>query len=112
MQEVILLDGTDPEQLGMLPYFIHPDDKRPAAEQFDEHYQHGGGWRPIEGFQYGSVQRDDEYGGDTVMICYPGDPPLLPIAVMRHRGETIMFFPHALVGIFQKDGRFEVARMD
>ena len=37
------------EQLGMLPYFIDPNDPRPAREQLDANYQHGGGWVPSRG---------------------------------------------------------------
>jgi hypothetical protein len=110
VQEVILFNGTDPEQLGMLPYFIDPTDKRKAREQFDANYQHGGGWRPIEDFRCAKVEMAD--GQDTIMISYPGDPPLFPLAVMYHQGEAILFFPHALVGILQNNGSIEVARMD
>ena len=33
MNNVILLNDNTPETLGMLPSFINPDDKRPAAKQ-------------------------------------------------------------------------------
>lgn len=34
------------EQLGYIPLFFAADDPRPAAEQLNERYAHGGGWRP------------------------------------------------------------------
>ena len=38
--------GYDHEALGFIPTFLHVDDPRPAAEQIDAAYQHGGGWKP------------------------------------------------------------------
>lgn len=91
------------EQLGLLPFFIDPQDPRPAREQLDANYQHGGGWQPIEGFTRKKGTGD---------LCFPGDPPLSMIAFMRLRDERVEFYPHAFVAIVQKNGSFEVARMD
>jgi hypothetical protein len=91
------------EQLGMLPFFIDPQDPRPAREQLDANYQHGGGWVPVEGFE-----RDERNG----KLYFPGDPPMSPIAFMRLRDEMVVFYPFAFVAVVQKDGAFEVARMD
>ncbi len=91
------------EQLGLLPYFIDPQDPRPAREQLDANYQHGGGWLPVAGFT-----RDPKSGD----LKFPGDPSLSPIAFMRLRDEMVVFYPFAFVAIVQKDGSFEVARMD
>ena len=99
--------GLDPrfdmEQLGYLPGFLSNDDPRPAREQFDANYQHGGGWRPYP---------DGEWTFDDPTITYPGDPPLSPIAMTTLRDEAIFFYPHALVMIIQPDDSFEIARMD
>lgn len=90
-----------PEAAGFIPQFLSEADPRPAARQFDEAYAHGGGWRPMEGWER-----------DGVAIRYPGDPALRPIAAVWLRHELIAVYPHAWVAIFQPDGRFEVARMD
>ena len=39
------------EMLGLIPYFLHPNDSRPAKEQFNERYAHGGGWQQLFGFE-------------------------------------------------------------
>ena len=92
--------------LGLLPSMIDPADKRSAAEQFDANYQHGGGWRPQEGW----VRI-----GDSGVIAYKDsdDPPLAPIAAAKMRGEIILVYPYSYVAIIQQsDGSFEVCRMD
>lgn len=94
---------VDPEVLGYIPQFFSDLDPRPAKEQIDEAYAHGGGWRPLEGWQF--YPR-------TEAIHYPGDPPLMPIAGTRLRDEVIYVYPHAWVNIVQPDGSFEIARID
>jgi hypothetical protein len=100
--QIFLVDGTKPEQLGMLPYMLSANDPRSAREQFGAGYLHGGGWRPFEGFKL----------LDGGRIKYPGDPTLKPIAMMQLRNETIFFYDGAWVAIVQPDGSFEIARMD
>lgn len=90
------------EALGFIPLFIFDSDSRPAAEQFNDRYAHGGGWSPMRGWSMGPVGE----------IMYPGDPALHPIAVATHGTETIRIYPHAWVSIAQGDGSFEVSRMD
>lgn len=90
------------EQLGFLSGFLSEDDPSPAREQIDTNYQHGGGWRKMEGF----VLRDDN------SIRYPGDPPLVPLASTKLRDELIIYFAHDWVAIIQPDRSFEVARID
>jgi len=102
MVSVVLLNGGMPDSVGLIPHWLDADDPRPAAEQLNEHYAHGGGWRPFEGF----VLRKD--GG----IKYPGDPTHKPRAAMMLRDELIMIYDHGWVLIRQKDGTFEVCRMD
>ena len=50
MTWIILDPSINSEHLGLLPMMLDPSDPRPAREQFDENYQHGGGWRPFNGF--------------------------------------------------------------
>jgi len=89
------------EDLGFLPAFIDDNDQRPAREQLKENYAHGGGWRPMSGWiRMGTV------------ITYPGDPPMRPIAMTKLRDETLYLYPHAFLMILQKDGSFEVSRVD
>ena len=90
------------EMLGFIPGFLIEADKRSAVEQFDFHYAHGGGWRPMEGFEMlpnGNMQ-------------YPGDPPTRLLAEGKLREEVIRIYEYAWVAVTQPDGTFTVARMD
>lgn len=92
------------EMLGpFLPYFLHLDDPRPAAEQFNERY-HFGGWHPRKG--------DPTKLGNNDELLYPGDPPLPPLAKCKLRDETIILYQSDFVAIIQPDRSFEVSRMD
>lgn len=88
--------------LGFIPDFLLESDPRPAKEQFNERYAHGGGWFPVPGWSLQSGGR----------LKYPGDPHMDPIASGKLRDEFIYIYQHAFVCIVQKDGTFEVARMD
>ena len=88
------------ESLGFLPCFLSENDPRPAAEQFNRNYISG--WRPMEGF---TLRADGT-------LCYPGDPPLLPLAETRLRGEVIRLYECEWVVIIQPGGEFEVSLMD
>lgn len=87
--------------LGYIPTFLYEDDPRPAAEQFNERYANGGGWNPMNKWEFS----DD-------CIQYPGDPPYSPIAIASLRGERILVYQHSWVCIVQPDGSFQVSRMD
>ncbi len=89
--------------LGYIPEFLSASDLRPAKEQFNERYAHGGGWRPLKGWAVLPIT-----GGAK----YPGDPIYRPIAKATLRDETIYVYQHAWVSIVQKDGTFEMSRMD
>jgi hypothetical protein len=90
------------DMLGFLPYFLNHSDERPAKEQFNTNYAHGGGWRPMSGFKMMPGQA----------LKYPGDPLLRPLARARFRNELILFYDCAIVAIVQPDGSFEASRMD
>jgi hypothetical protein len=77
-------------------------DPRPAKEQFDSNYQHGGGWHPFPGFKLGT----------GISLHYPGDEPLEPLAMCEFRDELIVVYRFAWVAIIQRDQSFEVCRMD
>jgi len=96
-----MIEFSDMNVAGFLPDFFSEDDPRPAAEQLDENYQHGGGWRPMKGW--------DLVGGKVV---YPGDPPLEPVSEAALRGEKLTLFQYDFLLIQQGDGSFEVGRVD
>lgn len=99
--------NTNPEWLGMLPLIVLDTDPRPVREQVAQRYSNGGGWRPYKGFKTG-------IGMDNRMtLSYPGDPPQQLIAECLHsNGETIRLFESAWVMVTQRDGSYEVSRMD
>lgn len=91
------------DDVGDIPFWLDCDDPRPASEQLNEHYQHGGGWDPFKGYVLGS---DDS-------LNYPDDPPLLPIAeIIWGRAERVLIYRYGWVAIIQPDRSFEVSRMD
>lgn len=92
----------DVEALGFIPTFLSEDDPRPARDQFNENYAHGGGWSPMRGWKFHP---------QTQMILYHGEV-YRPISRAHLRDETIIVYQDAWVCILQKDGSFEVSRMD
>jgi hypothetical protein len=102
MMWVLLHPDMTPEHLGLLPGMLNANDERPAREQFDANYQHGGGWHPMKGHVLGPDNS----------LTYPGDPPLSPLAFTLLRDEQIVFYDCSWVVIIQPDRTFEVCRMD
>jgi hypothetical protein len=102
MQWVLKHPRMTIDHLGLLPDMISEDDPRPAREQFNTNYAHGGGWHPFKGH---TMKADGT-------ITYPGDPPLRVLASTTLRNETIHFYEHDWVAIVQPDGSFEICRMD
>ena len=100
----ILDPRFEPGHLGYIPGFLSEDDERPAREQLDANYQHGGGYNPMP--QWKLLDQA------SMKIQYPGDPPLKPVAMTVLRDEMIFVYPTAQVLILQPDGAFIVARMD
>lgn len=89
--------------LGFIPSFLSADDPRPAREQLDTNYAHGGGWCPVEGFKMNPV---------THAIRYPGGPPHKALAVAKLRDELIVFYTGAWLAIVHPDNSYEIARVD
>ena len=87
-----------------IKYFASEQNKQPLSEQLNKMYQHGGGWRPVEGFQITNKE--------TFELTYPEDPPLIPLATAKFRNQTICVYRYAFVAIFEEDGSFQIARMD
>jgi hypothetical protein len=90
--------------VGFIPSFLNDESDKPAKEQIDDHYQHGGGWNSFDGFR---IVRQN-----PMTIKYPEDPELRAIARIRVNDETVYIFPMAWVLIMQKDGSWEIARID
>ncbi len=92
------------DDLGFLPSFLQDNDPRPVHEQIAERYAHGGGWSP-----YGKGKWR-HLGGHV--LKFPGDPELRPLAEAKVHDETVVFYEHAVLAVFQPDGKFEVTRVD
>jgi hypothetical protein len=91
-----------PDHLGYVAFFLNIDDPRPAREQFDTAYRHGGGWSPFKG--HAMLPNGN--------LKYPGDPPTRLLAETRLRDEVIRFYEHSWIAIVQPDGGYEIARLD
>jgi hypothetical protein len=103
MIEFTYAPGITEEHLGFVPYFFSQHDGRPAKEQINEEYAHGGGWRPLEGWVFNEKDAS---------IKYPGDPKLKPIAWTTLRDERLFFYDMAWLAVVQPDGSYEVGRLD
>lgn len=121
MLEVKLLDPRVTEDhLGLIPHFLWDTDPRPAIDQINERYAHGGGWKPIGKFLPIGAYNFAE--GVAPKLRYPGDPPLHPYAMMTLHGEeanfgespmeVIVIYESAFVAIFRDGELFSVSRLD
>lgn len=99
---------TNAYRLGFIPEFFHTDDDRPAAEQLNESYAHGGGVNPFEGF---TLKLDRKNLANT-SIKYPGDPKFLPLGWAKLRDEVILVFEYDWVAIVQPDDSYVITRCD
>lgn len=88
--------------LGYLALWLSANNPKPAREQIDDNYRHGGGWQPFHGF------RLDENNA----LHHLGDAPLYPLAQARLRDELVVFYLHDWVAIIQPDRSFETCRVD
>jgi hypothetical protein len=102
--KVYLLNGGTQDDVGIIPSFLSSEDERPAAEQFNERYGFGGGWRPFGEGKF-ALANDGT-------LSYPEDPELSPLAMIPFRREVIIVYRSGIVAIVQKDGSFAVSRMD
>jgi hypothetical protein len=101
------------EDLGYVPGFLDPNDPRPAAVQIDANYQHGGGWSPMKRGEWAILPDGRaQYTSRDVGEGDEQDPPLEIVAEAQLRDETIRMFEGAWTAIIQKDGSFEIDRLD
>lgn len=97
---IMLHEKMTPEHLGFIPSFLDEADPRPVKEQIAAKYV--GGWHPFSGFRLLS-------GGS---LKYPGDPPTKCLAMTKLRDEVVYFYEHDWLRVEQRDGTWEVSRVD
>jgi len=102
-----MITFTNMEVVGFIPSFLNEADPRPAKEQINEAYAHGGGWNSFNGFGLGIDSRSELY-----TLEYEGDPPTHELSRATFRDETLVFFEHSWFAIIQKDGSYDIARLD
>lgn len=98
-----LSEMTIDDIVGFIPLMASEHVSASLIEQLDMNYQHGGGWRPFNGFV---VDDADE------SIEYDGDPKLYPLVVATFRSDTIYVYPHSWVRIRNAQGTDMISRMD
>ena len=97
---LVIVGGTR-DDWGIIPSFLDENDPRGAKEQFNERYV--AGWSAFEGFTLNK---------DNMHLKYPGDPPTKPKSYMFFRDEIIVMYQHEWVMVLERDGTWEVCRMD
>lgn len=113
MLTFMFLDArVTPDHIGFIPAFLTELDPRPAVEQINERYAHGGGWFDLKVGERGFRAMDDYR-----VLKYPQDPPLQAYAeATLHLGtdkpERIVIYESGFVAVIQSDGSFRVARLD
>lgn len=100
-------NGDLPDLLGFIIYFLDTDDPRPAKEQINERYAHGGGWKFYPGKWTMTFDADD-----VPHFRYPGDPPVRARGRSELHSERLFIMDHGYFAIVQPDGTFEIARLD
>jgi hypothetical protein len=105
------------DALGFIPMFLVESDPRPAVEQINERYAHGGGWHDLKVGDKGFRMI-----GEDKMLKYPGDVPMTRVAVGVLHGEEHNFgnLPMEVIHVYrggylaieQNDGSFRVSRLD
>ena len=89
------------ESLGILPYWIDPNDERTFKEQLEERYA-----IPLMGLKGVTID-------STGVYHYPEDPPSYPVAMYAGPKETVYFYRYAFVGIVNNETKTSfLTRMD
>jgi hypothetical protein len=103
------------DHLGAISDFIDYEDARPAAEQINENYEHGGGWNHQEGFTLNpdATRRNlPSYSLQFEAGSIDADPPLVPLWATNLRDELVIVYEYGYTAIFQPDNSFQVSRLD
>lgn len=92
---------TDREAAGLLPVVLQSGNSRPAREQLQDRYSHGGGYMPVPGnwsLTVGPVGRWS--------LGYPGDPPYREVsrAYLPHSRELLVLFECSFMVIVESAG--------
>lgn len=99
-----MLRWSNMEAAGFIIYFCDETDPRPAREQINEAYSHGGGWQPFDGFTFNY---------EALTLSYPGDPIISKVkSRAKLRDEELILFQYDWLVIRQPNGSWEVARVD
>lgn len=93
--------------VGFIPTMLSEHNPKKAAEQLDDGYQHGGGWRSFKGFTLHMDEPESKW-----YIEYPDDPRTRVLAKAKLRDELILICENAWVVVVQPDGSYEISRMD
>ena len=96
-----MITGEYDELWGFIPTFLHASNPLSTIEQLDEGYVSG--WRKFDGFTLNK---------DNLELSYPGDPPMLPRAVVKFKDDIIAIYDYAWVLVLMPSGEWEVCRMD
>ena len=98
-----LVKGFNENMAGDLRFFANENSDTPLNKQINKAYSFGGGWNPLNGF---------EFNQETKGIKYPGDPELLPLAVATFKEQQVYLYHYSWVAIVNPDKSFEVSRVD
>lgn len=107
---------TNMAVVGILPDLLNVYDPRPVKDQLNETYDHGGGWRPIKGFTLKAVAPGLPVESRDVLAKltahFPNDPPFREVSRTIMGDELLVLFECDFMAIIQRDGSFEMARVD
>lgn len=100
---------TNHNVMGYIPAFLNLDDPRPAKEQIDDNYQHGGGW-----FETSSKYEliDWKKDGKCILHFTTYHERNRELSRCKIRDETLIFFEGSWLAIVQPDGKTNMARVD
>lgn len=92
------------EHVGMIPTFLNILDRRPAVDQINEGYAHGGGWRPLSGYKMDFK---------NFSLTFAGDTRKSPIAIIPLNDELVLVYEYGYVAIIDAITKtVAVARLD
>jgi hypothetical protein len=89
---------------GEIPNWLSDASPKPAKQQLHDGYRFGG-WQSMKSDKI-KMQPDGKYK-------YPGDPMQFPISEIRMAsGERVLLYDSSIVVVVEKDGNWDMARMD